>query len=101
MGRNDDPDTMCVSFLGRRPLDLADHSRLAHVADIQNDYALIAIGEISAVFVGRNVVERNPYLGQSFTQSPVGLDPVLTRLFSAGSPLPRKPPACHLFRVGG
>jgi hypothetical protein len=46
---NHDTDAVCVPFLRRGPLDLADHCGFADIADIQNDYTLIAVGEIRAV----------------------------------------------------
>jgi hypothetical protein len=60
---HDDTDTVGVAFFRRRPLDLADFGRFADIADVENDYALIALGEIGAVFVDRDVVQRNPDLG--------------------------------------
>src|SRR5262245_55506798 len=50
--RNHDPDAMCIPFLSRRPLDLADHSGFLDIADIQNADTLVAVGEIRAVLVG-------------------------------------------------
>src|SRR6266536_1290871 len=101
MGRNNDADTVRVSFLRWRPVDLADHGRLAHVADIQNDHALIAVGQVSTVFVDGDIMQSDPDLRQSFTQSSIAFDPVFPRLLSSGSPLSRKPPAGNLFRFGG
>jgi hypothetical protein len=69
--RNHDTDAMCIPFLGRGPLNLADHRGFPDIADIQNDDTLVAVGEIRAVFVGCQVVQRDPDLRQSLTQTAV------------------------------
>ena len=46
-------------------------------------------------------MQRDPDFGQSFAQAAVRFDPVFSRLFSPGGPLPGKPPARDFFRVRG
>src|SRR6185503_2956943 len=94
--RHDDADAMSVAFFRRRPFDLANLSRLSHIADIENDHALIAVGEIGAIFIGGYIVQRNPDLRQPIAQTAV-VDPVLTDFFAARGMLAGKPPARDFF----
>src|SRR6185436_10281904 len=56
---HDDPDAVRVAFFRWRPFDLADLCRFFDIANIENDDALISIGEVSAVFVHSHVVQRD------------------------------------------
>lgn len=93
---NNNSDAVSVSFLRRGPLDLADLGRFTDIADIENNNTFIAVCEICAVFVRRDVMEKDPDLGQPFPQPSFRVYPVLSSFFPSGSPLPRKPPTGNL-----